>query len=112
MAEEKRAIARERTWAAEERARILIDSVRDYAIFMLDPEGYIQSWNLGAQRLKGFQAEEILGQHLSRLYPPEEVHSGKCERELHIATTEGRYEEEGWRVRKEFARANKAGCGG
>jgi len=104
MAEKKRAVPQERTWAVEERARVLIDSVRDYAIFMLDPEGYIQSWNPGAQRIKGYQAEEIVGAHVSRFYPPEEVLSGKCERELHTAATEGRYEEEGWRVRKDGSR--------
>jgi hypothetical protein len=104
MAEEKRAAARERTWAAEERVRMLIDSVRDYAIFMLNPEGYIESWNPGAQRLNGYRTEEILGAHISRFYPPEEVMSGKAERELHIADTEGRFEEEGWRVRKDGSR--------
>ena len=89
---------------SEERFRLLVQSVRDYAIFMLDPKGHIATWNAGAQRLKGYAPEEIIGQHFSRFYLPEEVASGKCERELVIAVQEGKFEEEGWRVRKDGTR--------
>ncbi|NOK12761.1 sensor histidine kinase [Corallococcus exercitus] len=81
--------------------RLFIDSVRDYAILTLDPSGYIVSWNSGAERIKGYKAEEILGQHFSRFYPPEDIASGKPQMELEIVNREGRFEEEGWRVRKD-----------
>ena len=84
--------------------RLLVEGVRDYAIFMLDPTGRIVSWNTGAQLIKGYQAGEIIGQHFSIFYPPEDIASGKPERELVIASTEGRYEEEGWRLRKDGSR--------
>jgi PAS domain S-box-containing protein len=87
---------------AEERLRLLIDGVQDYAILMLDPEGRVASWNAGAQRTKGYNAEEIIGQHFSRFYPPED--RDKPARELAIATQAGKYEEEGWRVRKDGSR--------
>ena len=87
--------------ASEERLRLLIHSVKDYGIIMLDPRGYVRSWNEGAQRIKGYTAEEIQGQHFSRFYPAEDVAAGKPARELEIATHEGRFEEEGWRVRKD-----------
>jgi hypothetical protein len=90
--------------AAEENAEIfqlLVSSVRDYAIFMLDPEGHIASWNLGAERIKGYTAPEILGSHFSRFYTEEDLKDGKPARELKIATATGVYEEEGWRVRKD-----------
>ncbi|NOK17776.1 sensor histidine kinase [Corallococcus carmarthensis] len=81
--------------------RLFIDSVKDYAILTLDPAGHIMSWNAGAERIKGYQAEEILGQHFSRFYPPEDVARGKPQLELDIVNHEGRFEEEGWRVRKD-----------
>ena len=79
--------------------KLLVESVRDYAIFALDPSGYVRSWNPGAERFKGYKAEEIIGQHFSVFYPEErrEVAAG----ELDIAIREGRFEEEGWRVRKD-----------
>ncbi|MCP3097969.1 PAS domain-containing sensor histidine kinase [Myxococcus sp. K15C18031901] len=83
---------------------LLIDSVRDYAIFTLDVTGRIASWNGGAERIKGYRAEEILGQHFSRFYPPEDVAWGKPAWELEVATREGRFEDEGWRVRKDGSR--------
>jgi len=86
---------------AEDRLRTLVDGVKDYAIFMLDPSGNIVSWNRGAERIKGYRAEEIIGQHFSCFYPAEDVQSGKPARELDIAITKGRYEEEGWRLRKD-----------
>ncbi len=85
---------------SEERFRLLVESVQDYAIFMLDPTGHIATWNRGAQRIKGYVAEEIIGQHFSRFYPPEDA-VWKPAMELEVATREGRFEEEGWRVRKD-----------
>jgi PAS domain S-box-containing protein len=84
--------------------RLLVDAVQDYAIFMLDPEGYVASWNPGAQRSKGWTAEEIIGQHFRIFYPPEKQVSRHPEHELEIALRQGRYEEEGWRVRKDGTR--------
>ena len=84
--------------------RLLVDSIRDYAIFMLDRTGRVASWNPGAQRFKGYTADEIIGSHFSVFYPPEDIASGKCERELEIATETGRFEEEGWRIRKDGSR--------
>jgi len=84
--------------------RRLVQSVRDYAIFMLDPSGHISTWNEGAQRIKGYSAQEIIGKHFSTFYPEAEVRSGKCEYELRVAALEGRFEEEGFRVRKDGSR--------
>jgi PAS domain S-box-containing protein len=89
---------------SEERFRLLVEGVRDYAIFMLDTGGHIVSWNSGAQLIKGYTAAEIIGRHFSIFYPPEDLRDGKPERELRIATAEGRYEEEGWRLRKDGSR--------
>ncbi|MFC4120820.1 PAS domain-containing sensor histidine kinase [Nonomuraea zeae] len=83
---------------------LLVQSIRDYAIFMLDPRGRIVSWNAGAQRIKGYTAEEIIGTHFSVFYPPEDTGSGKPDKELEIAADAGRWEEEGWRVRKDGTR--------
>ena len=81
--------------------RLLVASVRDYAIFALDSTGHIVSWNEGAQRLKGYAPHEIIGRHFSTFYPQADVDAGKPAWELEIATREGKYEEEGWRVRKD-----------
>jgi PAS domain S-box-containing protein len=81
--------------------RLLVESVEDYAIFALDPTGHIVSWNPGAQRFKGYTASEIIGQHFSVFYPPEDIQSRKPEIELEIAQSVGRLEDEGWRVRKD-----------
>jgi PAS domain S-box-containing protein len=89
---------------SEEVFRLLVESVQDYAIFMLDPDGRIVSWNLGAERMKQYKREEIIGQHFSVFYPPEDVASGKPQRELETAIREGRVEDEGWRVRKDGTR--------
>jgi PAS domain S-box-containing protein len=89
---------------SEERFRLLVEVVEDYAIFMLDPDGHIVSWNSGAQRSKGYTAEEIIGRHFSVFYPPEVATSGHPEHELEVAVREGHYEEEGWRVRKDRSR--------
>jgi PAS domain S-box-containing protein len=85
---------------SEERLRLLVESVKDYAIYMLDREGRVESWNAGAERINGYRAEEVIGQHFSLFYAADEVAQGKPERELQVALAEGRYEEEGWRVRK------------
>ena len=81
--------------------RLLVQTVRDYAIFALDPKGYILTWNEGARRLKGYEASEIIGKHFSKFYPREDIENGKPPWELEIAVREGKYEEEGWRVRKD-----------
>ncbi|MCR3752736.1 PAS domain-containing sensor histidine kinase [Lentzea californiensis] len=84
--------------------RLLVQGVRDYAIFALDPGGHIVSWNAGAARIKGYAAEEIIGRHFSVFYPPEDVRSGKPEWELRTARAEGAIEDEGWRVRSDGTR--------
>jgi formate hydrogenlyase transcriptional activator len=89
---------------SEERFRLLVDGARDYAIFMLDPEGKVATWNIGAQRIKGYRAEEIVGQHFSKFYPQEMIERGKPEHELVAAAGEGRFEDEGWRIRKDGSR--------
>ena len=81
--------------------RLLVETVQDYAIFMLDPTGVVVSWNAGAQRIKGYAADEIIGKHFSTFYPKADVVAGKPDMELRVASSEGRYEEEGWRVRKD-----------
>jgi PAS domain S-box-containing protein len=86
---------------SEEAFRIFVEAVQGYAIFVLDPGGHVQSWNTGAQRIKGYEASEIIGQHFSRFYPEEDLRAGKPERELEVAALEGRFEDEGWRVRKD-----------
>ena len=88
--------------AAQGLYRLLVDSVRDYAIFALDPTGHVLSWNAGAERFKGYTANEIIGKHFSIFYPIED--RWKPPRELEIATETGRFEEEGWRVRKDGSR--------
>ncbi|HEY5971640.1 MAG TPA: PAS domain S-box protein [Pseudoxanthomonas sp.] len=83
---------------------LLIRSVTDYAIYMLDADGYIQSWNPGGQRIKGYSSEQIIGQHFSRFYTPEDAARGEPAHGLRMARTEGRYEAEGWRLRKDGTR--------
>jgi len=83
---------------------MLVDSVRDYAIYMLDPQGVVTSWNSGAQRFKGYTASEIIGHNYARFYTEEDQRAGVPQRNLRIAATEGRYETEGWRVRKDGTR--------
>ncbi|MGF6609569.1 PAS domain S-box-containing protein [Paraburkholderia sp. WSM4175] len=86
---------------SEERFRLLVDSVKDYAIFMLDPQGFVVSWNSGAARIKGYTHDEIVGRHFSQFYVPEEAAAGKPARELAIARQIGAVEDEGWRMRKD-----------
>jgi PAS domain S-box-containing protein len=86
---------------SEERFRLLVESVRDYAIFMLDPEGHVLTWNAGAERFKGYRAAEIVGSHFSRFYPPDALARGLPGHELEVARRVGSFEDEGWRVRKD-----------
>jgi len=88
----------------EELFRLMVSGVKDYAIFMLDADGRVASWNQGAQRIKGYKPDEILGRHFSCFYPEEDIQNGKPDRELQTAIAEGRYEEEGWRIRKDGSR--------
>jgi PAS domain S-box-containing protein len=86
---------------SEERFRLLVEGVKEYAIFMLDPEGYITTWNEGARRIKGYEEEEIVGEHFSVFYTEEDVERSHPDEELRVAAAEGSYEEEGIRVRKD-----------
>jgi PAS domain S-box-containing protein len=86
---------------SEERFRLLVEGVKDYAIFMLDVEGHVATWNLGAQRIKGYHTEEIIGEHFSIFYTDEDVERGHPDEELRVAAADGHYEEEGIRVRKD-----------
>jgi len=88
----------------DEGFRLLVESVRDYAIFMLDPTGHVATWNLGAERIKGYKAEEIIGRHFSTFYLAEDAATGICEQELQDAQMYGRVEAEGWRLRKDGSR--------
>jgi len=85
-------------------ARLVVDNVLDYAIFMLDPAGKVASWNLGAERIKGYAASEILGKEFSVFYPQADIQNGKPARELALAKEHGRFEDEGWRLRKDGSR--------
>jgi PAS domain S-box-containing protein len=96
--------AEEQLRRSEARFRLLVENVEDYAIFMLSPEGLVESWNAGAQRIKGYTEREIVGRHFRVFYPPELQEARHPEHELEIALREGHYEEEGWRVRKDGGR--------
>jgi PAS domain S-box-containing protein len=89
---------------AEHRFRLLVQAVQDYAIFMLDPDGYVISWNAGAQRINGYTSDEIIGRHFRTFYPPEVQAARHPENELELARRNGHYEEEGWRIRKDGRR--------
>lgn len=89
---------------AERRFRILVQGVTDYAIYMLDPEGHVTNWNAGAERIKGYSPDEIVGQHFSRFYTPEDLETETPKRALQTARDTGRYEAEGWRMRKDGTR--------
>jgi PAS domain S-box-containing protein len=88
----------------EGKLQLLIEAVVDYGIFILDPEGFIVSWNTGAQKLKGYTAEEIIGKHFSTFYSPEAIARGWPQEELRRAVRDGRIEDEGWRIRKDGSR--------
>src|SRR6202012_386385 len=81
--------------------RLLVNHVQDYAIFMLDPNGYIMSWNLGAEHIKGYTEEEAIGKHISIFYRQDDVRDGEPSRNLNEALKKGSYHDEGWRVRKD-----------
>jgi PAS domain S-box-containing protein len=89
---------------SEEGFRLLVDAVQEYAIFMLDVQGHVSTWNTGAERIKGYGISEIIGKHFSVFYPEEDIRAGKPQRELEIAAREGRLEDEGWRIRKDGSR--------
>jgi PAS domain S-box-containing protein len=100
----ERHAAEERARRAEEQFRLLVQGVTDYAIYLMDVEGQVSSWNAGAQRIKGYLPDEIIGSHYSRFFEEEDVANGKPHRALEIAAREGRFESEGWRVRKDGTR--------
>ncbi len=88
----------------EHQLRMLVENVRDHAIFLLDPDGRIQTWNSGAERIKGYKAEEVIGRHFSLFYPPDALERNRPQEALRIAATEGRFQEEAWRLRKDGSR--------
>src|ERR1700712_2953634 len=90
--------------AQSDRIQLLVDAVKDYAIYLLDADGRVATWNTGAQRFKGYTADEIIGQHFSVFYTEEDRAIGMPARALQTAATEGRFEAEGWRVRKDGSR--------
>ena len=96
--------AHQRLLESERRFRILVQGVTDYAIYMLDPEGQVTNWNAGAQRIKGYQPDEIIGKHFSTFYTPEDLDVGVPKKALDTARETGRYEAEGWRMRKDGSR--------
>ncbi|MFC4277310.1 hybrid sensor histidine kinase/response regulator [Achromobacter aloeverae] len=93
--------ARDALYASEQRFRLLVQGVRDYAIYMLDPDGYITNWNSGAQAIKGYTEEEVIGRHFSMFYTEEDRARGEPSEALEAARTQGKYQHEGWRVRKD-----------
>jgi PAS domain S-box-containing protein len=99
--EQVRRMTEEALQHSEDRFRLLVDGIKDYAILMLDPQGVVTTWNRGAERIKGYRAEEIVGRHFSQFYPPEDLARGKPQRELVVAAAEGRLEDAGWRLRKD-----------
>lgn len=99
-----RKMAEETLKQSEQQFRLLVQGVTDYAIYMLSPEGRVSNWNQGAQRIKGYQPEEIIGQHFSIFYTPEDRVAGEPQRALEIATREGRFENKSWRMRKDGTR--------
>src|SRR6202051_3837619 len=89
---------------SEEKYRMLLDAIEDYAIFMIDPQGQILSWNAGAERIKGYKAEEIIGRNFSCFFPPDDIERGRPEEVLRLTAASGRHEEQGMRVRKDGSR--------
>src|SRR6185369_8490663 len=85
----------------QERFRLFVDAVKDYAVYVLDPLGNVASWNQGAERIKGYTAFEILGKHFSLFFTLQDIQAGKPEQEMQIAIQEGQFQGEGWRVRKD-----------
>jgi PAS domain S-box-containing protein len=104
QAEERRLLVEGALLEWQEKYRMLLDGIRDYAIFMMDPRGQIVSWNAGAERIKGYRADEIIGQNFSRFFPPEDIERGRPEEILRMTAASGRHEEQGMRVRKDGSR--------
>jgi PAS domain S-box-containing protein len=100
----QRKAAEEALRQSDEQFRLLVQGVTDYAIFMLDPQGRVTNWNIGAQRIKGYLPDEIVGSHFSRFYTEEDLKAGEPGKALEAARSEGRFEKEGWRVRKDGSR--------
>ncbi|MDX2335261.1 PAS domain S-box protein [Brevundimonas vesicularis] len=100
----ERRAAEEQLRLSQEQFQLLVNGVTDYAIYMLDPSGLVSSWNSGAERIKGFRRDEIVGEHFSRFYTAEDREAGLPERALETATADGRFEKEGWRLRKDGSR--------
>jgi PAS domain S-box-containing protein len=100
---EKKA-AEQALFESEQRFRLLVQGVRDYALYMLDPQGRVTNWNSGAETIKGYKADEVIGEHFSRFYTPEDREAGEPEKALATSLREGRYEREAWRVRKDGTR--------
>src|SRR5688572_22078988 len=90
--------------AGDQSFQLLVNAIKDYAIYMLDPAGRVTNWNAGAQLIKGYAEDEIVGQHFSRFYTPEDQRAGEPERALQTALAEKKYEKEAWRVRKDGSR--------
>ena len=101
---ERMAVRPKAAMIGDKQYRLLVDTITDYAIYMLDPDGHVISWNAGARRFKGYRADEIMGEHFSRFYPPEDQKAGVPMEALRIAKSEGRFESEGWHVRKDGSR--------
>src|SRR6202790_3969457 len=97
-------LAEEALRECEEKYRMLLDEVQDYAIFMLDPQGMVISWNAGAERIKGYRGEQIIGHNFSCFFPSEDIKRGRPEELLRLATASGRHEYQGMRVRKDGSR--------
>ena len=100
----ERRAAEEALRKSQEQFRLLVQGVSDYAIYMLDPEGVVTNWNLGAQRIKGYLPHEIIGRHFSQFYTDEDRKAGEPQKALEIARQDNRFEKEGWRVRKDGTR--------
>ena len=99
-----RRLAEEALRECEESYRMLLDGIHDYAIFMMDPHGQIISWNAGAERIKGYSADQIIGQNFSRFFPPEDIKRGRPEEVLRMTAASGQHEEQAMRVRKDGSR--------
>jgi PAS domain S-box-containing protein len=102
--ESRRRLAEEALRESEERYRMLLDGIQDYAIFMMDPRGQVVSWNAGAERIKGYTADQIIGHNFSRFFPPEDIERGRPEEVLRMTAASGRHEEQGMRVRQDGSR--------
>src|SRR5207302_10036133 len=90
--------------AHQQLLQLLVKNLKDYAVFLLDPQGHVTTWNQGAERIKGYTFDEIRGRHFSVFYPPEDIERGKPAYELKVASAEGRFEDESWRIRKDGSR--------